>query len=445
MASSISAGTTTSTGLVCTADTSGALQLATNNGTTALTLDTSQNATFVGSATVNTIKSAAATALTLQSAGTTAVTFDTSQNATFAGYANLPNTFGFKNRIINGAMVIDQRNAGAATANTISGYTVDRWQVVQSPTTGKVIGQQNAGSVTPPTGFNNYYGITSQSAFSIVAGSIYTFIQPIEGFNFADLGWGTASAATATLSFWVRSSLTGTFGGSLGNGSSFNRSYPFTYTISSANTWEYKTITIAGDTTGTWAGATNGIGVYVNFGLGVGSTYSGTAGAWAGADYRSATGGTSVVGTNGATFYITGVQFEKGSTATSFDYRSIGTELALCQRYFEMSYNIGTVPASSNTTQLRILSWAVNGANGGNGGVTFQVSKRAAPTVTTYDGAGTVNTVSTSTAAANPSFTNGYAYQGAPGNISTSGFIHWGQGIVGNVYNYIHFTASAEL
>jgi len=296
MASSISAGTTSSTGLVATADTTGALVLQTNNGTTALTLDTSQNATF-------------------------------------AGYANLPNTFGFKNRIINGAMVIDQRNAGAATANTISGYTVDRWQVVQYPTTGKVVGQQNAGSVTPPVGFNNYFGITSQSAFSIVAGSIYTFIQAIEGFNFADMAWGTANAQTVTLSFRVYSSLTGTFGGSLGNGSSFNRSYPFTYTISSANTWTTISITIAGDTTGTWAGATNGVGVYVNFGLGVGSTFSGTAGAWAAGDYRSATGATSVVGTSGATFYITGVQLEKGSTATSFDYRPYGTELALCQRY----------------------------------------------------------------------------------------------------------------
>jgi len=278
---------------------------------------------------------------------------------------------GFKNRIINGAMVIDQRNAGAATANTISGYTVDRWQVVQSPTTGKVIGQQNAGAVTPPAGFNNYYGITSQSAFSIVAGSIYTFIQPIEGFNFADMAWGTANAQTITLSFWVRSSLTGTFGGSLGNGSSFNRSYPFTYTISSANTWEQKTITIAGDTTGTWAGATNGIGVYITFGLGVGSTYSSTAGAWATGDFRSATGATSVVGTNGATWYVTGVQLEKGSTATSFDYRPYGTELQLCQRYYYPVRGSGQFADVVATTTTDAFFAA-----------TFPVEMRASPTMT---------------------------------------------------------------
>jgi len=279
----------------------------------------------------------------------------------------------FKNRIINGAMVIDQRNAGAATTNTISGYVVDRWQVVQYPTTGKVVGQQNAGSVTPPTGFNNYYGITSQSAFSIVAGSIYTFIQAIEGFNFADLAWGTANAQTVTLSFRVYSSLTGTFGGSLGNGSSFNRSYPFTYTISSANTWTTISITIAGDTTGTWAGATNGIGVYVNFGLGVGSTFSGTAGAWAAGDYRSATGATSVVGTNGATFYITGVQLERGSTASSFEYRSYGAELQLCQRYYEIVASQTVYIDNGSADNARFY-------------IPFKVTKRATPTITSGTG-----------------------------------------------------------
>ena len=130
----------------------------------------------------------------------------------------------------------------------------------------------------------------------------------------------------------MRSSLTGTFGGSLRN-TNATRAYPFSFTISTANTWEYKTITIAGDTSGTWS-TTNGIGVRLVFGLGVGSSGSGTAGAWVGSNINSVTGATSVVGTNGATWFITGVQLEKGSTATSFDYRPYGTELALCQRYF---------------------------------------------------------------------------------------------------------------
>jgi len=239
---------------------------------------------------------------------------------------------GFKNRIINGAMVIDQRNAGASVTPTNVQFTLDRWTsgVTQAS---KFSVQQNAGSVTPPAGFTNYLGVTSLSSYSVLAGDLFTIYQPIEGYNSADLGWGTANAKTVTLSFWVRSSLTGTFGGAIYN-SAVNRSYPFSYTILAANTWEQKSVTIAGDTTGTWIGATNGVGMYVGFGLGVGSTYSGTAGSWAGAGYVSATGATSVVGTNGATFYLTGVQLEVGSTATSFDYRPYGTELALCQRYY---------------------------------------------------------------------------------------------------------------
>jgi hypothetical protein len=244
-----------------------------------------------------------------------------------------PSGFGFKNRIINGAMMIDQRNAGASVTPANGQYLVDRWCGFLSQAS-KYTVQQNAGSVTPPAGFSNYLGVTSSSAYSVGTGDYFFLRQYIEGFNFADTAWGTASASPITISFWVRSSLTGTFGGALSNSAS-NRSYPFTYTISASNTWEQKSVTIAGDTSGTWIGATNGVGVKVDFAYGVGSTYSGTAGAWAAGNYVSATGATSVVGTNGATFYITGVQLEKGSTATSFDYRPYGTELALCYRYYQ--------------------------------------------------------------------------------------------------------------
>ena len=237
----------------------------------------------------------------------------------------------YKNRIINGNMVIDQRNAGASVSASGS-FPVDRWNSYFTQAS-KLTMQQNAGSVTPPAGFTNYLGVTSSSAYTVGSSEGFWIRQPIEGFNIADLAWGTASAKTVTLSFWVRSSLTGTFGGSLRN-SAANRSYPYTYSISVADTWEYKTITVAGDTSGTWL-TNNGIGITVIFGLGVGATYSGTAGAWAGSNFVSATGTTSVVGTNGATFYITGVQLEVGSTATSFDYRPYGTELALCQRYYQ--------------------------------------------------------------------------------------------------------------
>jgi hypothetical protein len=278
----------------------------------------------------------------------------------------IPTGFGFKNRIINGAMMIDQRNAGASVTPTNGQYSVDRWFGFLSQAS-KFSVQQNSGSVTPPAGFVNYLGAVSLSSYSVGVSETFGIAQRIEGFNVADLGWGTANAKTVTLSFWVRSSLTGTFGGSLRN-SAQNRSYPFSYTINSADTWELETITIAGDTTGTWL-TDNSTGIRVSFSLGAGSNASGTAGAWASANYTSATGATSVVGTSGATFYITGVQLEKGSTATSFDYRPYGNELALCQRY---------LPAYSGSS-VRFIGQAY-ASNALLSTVYFPVQTRVAPT-----------------------------------------------------------------
>jgi hypothetical protein len=272
-----------------------------------------------------------------------------------------------KNRIINGAMVIDQRNAGAEVNPAVSGsYYLDRW-VTNATVASKFKIGQNAGSVTPPAGFSNYLGITSLSAYTVGAAETFTLQQRMEGFNTADLGFGTANAKTVTLSFIVYSSLTGTFGGSLRNAAG-NRSYPFSYSIPVANTWTQISITIAGDTTGTWVGSTNGIGLNVFFGLGVGSTFSSTAGAWAAGNFLSATGATSVVGTNGATFYITGVQLEKGTQATSFEYRQYQQELALCQRYYEFG-----------GLNSFVVSTAIVTAAPSRG---FAVTKRASPTLT---------------------------------------------------------------
>ena len=283
---------------------------------------------------------------------------------------NASSNFGFKNRIINGAMVIDQRNAGASVTPTSGQYSVDRWNVYISQNSKFTLQQ----STTAPTGFINSLVATSSSAYTVLTGDYFTINQAIEGLNISDLAWGTANAATITLSFWVRSSLTGTFGGSLQNNGS-SRSYPFSFTINSANTFEQKTITIAGDQSGSWA-TNNGTGILVRFSLGAGATYSGTAGSWSGSNLVSATGATSVVGTNGATFYLTGVQLEKGSTATSFDYRPYGTELALCQRYAivygrDSAYNeVGGTGFAYGTTAANIP-------------VSFPVQMRSSPTLTT--------------------------------------------------------------
>jgi hypothetical protein len=292
---------------------------------------------------------------------------------------------GFKNRIINGDMRIDQRNAGAqiTAANLTNGtYMVDRWNYLSSQAA-KFTAQQNAGAVTTAVGFPNYLGMTVATAVTVGASDYFAIEQSIEGFNFADLAWGTASAKTVTLSFVVYSSLTGTFGGSLRN-SAATRSYPFTYSIPTANTWTTISVTIAGDTSGTWVGATNGTGVQVGFGLGVGTTYSGTAGAWAATNYVSATGAVSVVGTASATFYITGVQLEKGSTATSFDYRPYGTELMLCQRY------LPAVIATSSSSEQVGCGMATS-AGAGNISVQLPVTARSAVTSLTVSSASHYN------------------------------------------------------
>jgi len=295
-----------------------------------------------------------------------------------------------RNRIINGDMRIDQRNAGASVTPANLAYTLDRWSAGLSQSS-KFSIQQNAGSVTPPTGFINYLGVTSSSAYSVLTSDFFTVFQKIEGLNISDLAWGTASAQTVTLSFWVRSSLTGTFGGALKNNAS-DRAYPFSYTINSANTWERETITIAGDTSGTWL-TTSGVGINLVFSLGAGATYSTTAGAWAAGNYVSATGAQSVVGTNGATLYITGVQLEVGSVATPFERRLYGQELALCQRYYEKSYDVTTNPGTATTNGM--ASGYYNATNGINQRfpIKFAVTKRSTPTMLGWDAAGNANKV----------------------------------------------------
>jgi hypothetical protein len=284
--------------------------------------------------------------------------------------------FGFKNRIINGAMVIDQRNAGASVNLVSSGNTfiVDRFFGYAAQNS-KLTAQQNAGGLTGanlPTGFRNYIGATSSATWTAGASESFVLGQTVEGFNTSDLGFGAAGAVSVTLSFWVRSSLTGTFSGSISNGAA-DRSYVFTFTVSAANTWEQKSVTIAGDTSGTWVGATNGLGLRLYFDLGCGTSSRTTAGSWASGFYLGATGANSLGSASGATFYVTGVQLEKGSTATSFDVRPYGTELALCQRYYwqinsETSYaGLGSGVMVSGS-QARIF-------------MPYPVPMRAAPTV----------------------------------------------------------------
>ena len=246
----------------------------------------------------------------------------------------------YRNRIINGDMRIDQRNSGASvTQQTGALFPVDRFRVLGSVSS-KFTAQQNAGSVTPPAGYTNYLGMTSSAATTVGASDYYLLQHNIEGLNVADLAWGTANAQAITLSFWARSSLTGTHSGSLQNNAG-DRSYAFSYTINAANTWEQKTVTIPGDTTGTWL-TNSGLGIKINWNLGSGSTFTTAANSWAAGNFFGANSSVNVVGTNGATFYLTGVQLEVGSKASAFERRPYGMELQLCQRYLPVMNAAGT-------------------------------------------------------------------------------------------------------
>lgn len=282
---------------------------------------------------------------------------------------------GRRNLIINGAMQVAQRGTSFTGHGAGVNYGLDRFFDFHSSDGAFTLSQETS---VVPVGFSNALKVQTTTAdSSIAAGQRLILGQRLEGLNVAHLNWGTSNAKTVTLSFYVRSSVTGTHGGAIGNGSD-NRNYPFTYTISSADTWERKTITIPGDQTGTWA-TTSARSIQVIWGLGVGSTYSGTAGAWAAGDKNSATGATTdVLGTLNATWYLTGVQLEVGETATPFEHRSYAEELSLCQRYYEvLTYSDGNYTAH--------LFYG-GGSSDYRGYWDLKVTKRAIPSVGRVNG-----------------------------------------------------------
>ena len=273
---------------------------------------------------------------------------------------------GFKNRLINGAMVIDQRNNGASVSVALSTYGVDRFMSAED-TDGTLSVQQVSDA---PTGFTKSIRFTVGTADSSLTSTQYAYFrQAIEGYNFADLAFGTTSAATVTVSFWVKSSVAGLYSGKLAS-SNHDRCNAFSFTINAANTWEQKTVTITGDLTGTWL-TTNGVGAYLHFCLCSGSTYlQSSTGVWQAGTFLGATGTTNLMATAGATFLVTGVQLEKGSTATSFDYRPYTTELQLCQRYLPMMFvnPVFGLTGQCYTSQNVLVSYP------------FKVTPRVAPT-----------------------------------------------------------------
>ena len=350
------------------------------------------------------------------------------------------NNVTFRNRIINGAMVIDQRNAGASVSvnpsNTLY-MCVDRWYGYAYPsgTTGAYTLQQK--SDTPPANFSNYLRATVTTARTLTSTDYFAIEQRIEGYNIADLACGTSNAKSFTVSFWVRSNLIGQYSVS-SYGSSAG--LPIAYTINQANTWEYKTLTFPSVTSATFSASstTNGQGMVLVWALGMPSSYSGASGTL-GSNFWAATGNVNLMATVGNTIDITGVQLEAGTTASPFEYRQYGTELALCQRYYCKSYQQSVAPATSTTLGVTgvIASTASLLVGGFN---TWPVTMRTTPTVTIYSQIGTSGKLSapgavdtgTTVISETPS------EKGAVGINSAGGFT------IGSWY-YGHFVATAEL
>ena len=352
--------------------------------------------------------------------------------ATVNGFTPSVSNMAGRNRIINGDMRIDQRNAGASVAMSTGNFLpVDRFKSFAHTGSGHTA--QQSTDVPAGAGFDYSTKLTVGTGGAPISTDLNIFYQPIEGFNVADMMFGSANAKTVTVSFWVKSSLTGNFGVGIQN-SDVSRGYPGQYNIASANTWEFKTVTIAGDITGTWL-KNNGIGMYLSFDLGSGSSYEGTLNTWGGGNLKRTSSQVKLIATSGATMYITGVQLEEGSVATPFEHRQYGQELALCQRYYEKTYDQSVVAGTANDKGAFFTS-RIDSVGGG--GTAFKVTKRATPTVIVYS-----PTSGSSGQARNYSASSDYAASAQ--SIGESGFYL----LVGlastNSGLGIQYTASAEL
>lgn len=333
--------------------------------------------------------------------------------------AALPNSpLTFRNKIINGHFLWDQRGGGTSYAGAAANaqtYTLDRWFYVQTLASKFSLQRQLSGG---PSNLPSFLRITSSASTSPSASAIYVIAQKVEAANMFDTAWGSSSARTMTLSFWVRSSLTGTFGGALFNGNA-DRNYVFSYTINAANTWEYKTITVPGPTSGTWAFTGSGVGLQLYFDLGSGPSSRGAAGSWgAGTNFYGPTGAVNFIGTNGATWDITGVQFELAAVATPFELPEVGVQFQQIQRYYQvqntLEYHMCPAPGATYASTYPVH---------------FPVVMRGTPTLG----------FSYSTSNAIGSYTSAI-YSGP------RGFVHFiSASIATNAYMSFLYTADAEL
>jgi len=330
-----------------------------------------------------------------------------------------------RNVIINGDMRIAQRGTSVA-ASAGETYLVDRFSL-NTQTDGAFTLSQYTASV--PAGFRySTYAAVSTADTSIGAAQYAGFCTKIEGYDFAPL-----VGKTCTLSFWVYSTRTGTYCVAFTN-SGNDRAYIATYTINQASTWEYKTITVTFDFSGGTWNYTNGVGLKVWWMMACGSNYHATANAWQSGAYLATSSQVNVMQSTSDAFGVTGVQLEIGSAATQFEYRPYRHELALCQRYYEKSYDVtvapGTIDVNGCIVHYVNSTTEISGAQ-------FKVAKRAAPTVTVY---------SPATGASGMVKVPAGDTSGTAGFVGNCGFGYvFGGTYVNNNSNYYHWVASSEL
>ena len=348
---------------------------------------------------------------------------------------------GFRNKIINGDMRVDQR-ASASTAVTTSNYVTDRWYVEDG--CDAVFSSQQSTDVPTGQGFAKSLKVTATTADASIGSTQFAAItQHIEGHNFANLAWGSANAKQVVVSFWVKATVTGTYSLTLYNNGA-SRSIPTAYTISASNTWEKKTVVIAGDTSGTWLTDT-GRGVSVNFYTALGSSYLGTSGVWNGSSIYGVTGQANAWASVNNVFAVTGVQLEEGGVATPFEQRPIGTELALCQRYYQKSYNQDVAVPTNFQQPGIVVGGKTSVANNEFIAQTrFPVSMRTSPTIVIYSySSSQISKVSDAyTGTDQPTGTVTMAYSGSNSFMiyNTSGVT-----LTSALGQMFHFTASSEL
>ena len=396
---------------------------------------------LTGTASININGTVGATTASTVAATTLAVS-STSSFTTSA--PSVPGAFGFRNRITNGAMRVDQRNAGASQSGSTfsAAYICDKWRFSMSTSCAGTTIQQVADA---PTGFLYSNKITIGTGAAPLAANINVIQHKLEGAEIQDFNFGTANAVTATISFWVKSSITGTYTlGFLNNAA--NRNYLGQYTINSANTWEQKTISFVLDTTGTWLTGVGTIGCYLQWDIGSGSNGEGTASTWQAGNLQRVSTNAKVVATNGATFQLTGVQWEIGSAATAYEQMPYQVELARCQRYYSTSIEKGATV--TNFTALNTGSvGGVMGYSTGSGGDMFQnlsfpVAMASNPSLTIYSGAnrtaGSVRDMTTGTDV------TGFPNGGSTASNNGIGYLAGNTLTISRMYGF-HYTADTGL